>query len=127
MINWKEEFYKISKDYLGRVRELKDDVGYLEHSFTMYLEKLEREDLKERNKVKLMKLTCDCYITSIYNDCRSCPPIFYKQDTLIDCGKNGYIYLAGGNDGQINFNPLHLEEVELDKDSVNWEKVIRGG
>lgn len=95
------------------------------------LENMQRNALRERKEVRLMRLTEDVGLQKEYHyhNCPSGEVKTYKAGQLIDCIINGVVYLDDDGDGFLYFPRNKLEQVTLSLDdlSVPWDTVIRQG
>jgi hypothetical protein len=132
-IDWKAKYFRLA----GQVQTLLDSlrnnnlaISRIEH----FLEEGKRDDLYERNKVKLVRLTKDVEVAKEYDRDDYFPgtpprkPELFKKGTLIEAtltSSGASVYLDEDGDGYLRFPNHACEEVELDMNEVH--DVIRQG
>lgn len=110
------------QDYQSKINITIYNIKYI-------LEKMDKDNLHKRGKVRLMRLTEDVTLSIVYDNgyLSDIDGTKFLAGTLVQCGPEGTVYLDDDGDGFYYFPPNLLEPVELDVDSVDWFKVVCQG
>ncbi len=128
--DWKARYFELAKLTRELVEHVENSPVYRAKNHLDWSDNL---DLQERNKYRLMRLTEDVQLSKEYDQggyhSEPAKGKLYPKGTLIQCGKNGSVYLDEDGDGHLYFPPTKLEEVEVDRDdpNIDWNNVIWQG
>lgn len=129
MTNWKNQYNKLAAlttDLMMKINEQRVTIDHLSYMIGIHIDNSDRSDLRDRNVNRFMRLKEDIKLSIQYENYAS-ELICYPAGTLIQCGKDGHVYLDNDGDGNLYFPEDLLESVEVDSDSIDWNSVIRQG
>jgi hypothetical protein len=128
MENWKARYDRLAK-YSKELTQRISELTVLQYRINAEIEDADRADLRERNKVRYMRLTEDVTLKVQYYEKGQGREQTFKAGTLINCDLSGAVYLDEDGDGHWYFPPEKLEPVELDFNdpNVDWDNVVHQG
>jgi hypothetical protein len=124
-MDWREEYQKLAaltQKLASNWQKAVSELMKLRHELGAELERVERLDLQDRKKIKLMRLTSDCEVVAQYATYFTTR--HYPAGTLINCDQTGYVNFDSPS-YFLRFPPNLLESVELDMASVDYDKVAK--
>jgi len=128
-VNWKErydELANLTQELLSKYNEMQ----FLVCRIRSHLGDSDQLSLRERNKMRYMKLTEAVTLTVRYErNPYQGRELTFPAGTMISCGKDGQVYLDEYGDGFLDFPSDKLVEVEVDMDdpNINWDNVVHQG